>query len=172
MVKKLKVVKLKEENQIEVARSLEDVPKKNDNVKTAQLSLTNSETVNESNEDPDLEDKISQAYNDNDPEVQLPQLLPYNEIITTKTNDHDTEHEFDKKKKVWDSDERLKVVESKVFPDGFKLETDIFYIKETTAGNFHGNEKKVVNDVLLKVLHPMENNSYYEYKGAVKFGNA
>ncbi|XP_071139054.1 uncharacterized protein PF3D7_1120000-like isoform X2 [Mytilus edulis] len=192
--KKLKVVKLKEENQIEVDRSLEDVPKKYDNVKTAQLSLTNSETVNESNEDPDLEDTISQAYNDNDPEVQLPQLLPDNEIITTKTNDNDTEHEFDKKEKfdndyqiiiesmsqtdlsydveVWDSDERLKVVESKVFPDGFKLDTDIFYIKESTAGNFHGNEKKVVNDVLLKVLHPMENNSYYEYKGAVKFGNA
>lgn len=74
--------------------------------------------------------------------------------------------------KVWDSDERLKVVESKVFPDGFRLDTDIFYIKESTVGNSHGNEQRVVRDVLLKVLRPMENNSYYEYKGAVKFGNA
>lgn len=41
--KKLKVVKLKEENQIEVDRSLEDVPKKYDNVKTVQKRFVKSE---------------------------------------------------------------------------------------------------------------------------------
>ncbi|XP_063436734.1 uncharacterized protein LOC134718174 [Mytilus trossulus] len=183
--KELNVEKLKNKNLSEVDGNLEDNQSKYENFNTADESAK----VIDNNEEAHQAD--GRSHKDNDPAFQL---LHNEGIITEKKNDNDTENVFALKEKfqneygiiiesmsqtnlsydveVWDSDERLKVVESKVFPDGFKLDTDIFYIKESTAGNSHGNEKRVVNDVLLKVLRPMEYNSYYEYKGAVKFGNA
>lgn len=62
----------------------------------------------------------------------------------------------------WNADERLGIITGNVFSDGFKLETDIFYIKETTAGTNHHTNKESVKDILIKVPFSKENSSYYE----------
>lgn len=72
----------------------------------------------------------------------------------------------------WNSDGRLDVLESKVFPDMFQLCTDIFHISESTAVNPRKGARVPAKDVRLKVLLPTEYSPYHEYKGAIKVGNS
>ncbi|VDI43193.1 Hypothetical predicted protein [Mytilus galloprovincialis] len=66
----------------------------------------------------------------------------------------------------WNSDERLDILKSKEFPEGFKLHTDIFHISQ-----FKTDGKRIpAKDIRFKVLLPAENSSYHEYKGAIKIG--
>lgn len=64
------------------------------------------------------------------------------------------------------TEQRLEVLESKIFQDMYKLYTDILHISKLTPEGIRVPAKTI----RMKVLLPTENSSYYEYKGAKKVG--
>ncbi|VDI43195.1 Hypothetical predicted protein [Mytilus galloprovincialis] len=74
----------------------------------------------------------------------------------------------------WTSDERLNIINTNVYPDGFTLETDLYFVKNSkTGGPLDGNTIPAGNMLLTAIL-PKEKtyaNVYYKYKGALRFDN-
>lgn len=74
----------------------------------------------------------------------------------------------------WTSDERLNIINNNVFPDGFTLETDLYFVKNSKTGDPLDGNTIPAENMLLKAILPKEKtyaNKYFKYKGAVRFDN-
>lgn len=73
----------------------------------------------------------------------------------------------------WTSDERLKIMMDGVFPEGYRLETDIYYIKGSKAASSLDRSPILTENITLKAMLQIRDvNVDYHYKGAVRLDNA